>query len=940
MTELVERTGALDRVRRLVERARTGSGGLLVLEGEAGIGKTSLLREAARHAHDHGFEVARATGHPIETALAFGVVRQLLEPLLATRSAQERARLAAGPARAVVAMLDGAPAAGADELELVHAAYRLVGELARAGGSPLVLVVDDLQWGDRSSVMFLLYLAQRLGGLPLVLLASVRRGEPAEAGELLGRLLAEARHGATTLQPLSPAACAELVRRRFPDARDAFCRECARVTGGNPFLLGELLDAVASSGAGTDDAAASALQETSSVSLQRSTSLRLRATGAAGRSLAEAVAVLEPGAPLRRVAALADLPPEEAAAAADALVRVGLLQSSAPPTFAHPLILATVRSTIPDAERGLRHRRAAALASDEGAAPEQVAAHLIWSTPAGDGDAVACLRAAARAARSRGAAASACRYLQRALEEPPSRNVRAHVLAELAEAELLAGRFSALERLDEALDAAVDPETETAVLTRTGDLLFQSGKYDEAALVFDRALRHQSGGDPELRARLRVCRLAMETLRPGGKVGPDLVDVPDEQLDAGGHFLQAHLALASVMGVTDHEQTARLARAALADGAILREQGIGLDLMVALGCLVWSDQFDECDEEVARGLAVADRQASHLGRANLLFGRAWSRYWSGHLQESVEDSLAAIEPWRGGWNGQIHFARFWCAVALVELDRLDEAQAVVDEPDSPGHGADAVGVATIEVARGRVATARGDHRAAREHLEKAAAVSVSLPFLFNPTVLPWRSEAALAHHAVGEVAQARALVSDEVRLARTYGAARPLGVALRAQGLVVGGEEGLELLGEAVEVLSRSPARLEEVRARIDLGAALRRTGRRSDARELLRDGLDAATRMGATRLRDRARAELAAAGGRPRREAVTGPEALTPSERRVCELAAAGRSNPQIAAELFLSRRTVEFHLRGAFHKLEVTSRHELPGVLHSRPETGSPTG
>ena len=248
------------------------------------------------------------------------------------------------------------------------------------------------------------------------------------------------------------------------------------------------------------------------------------------------------------------------------------------------------------------------------------------------------------------------------------------------------------------------------MLIRIGDVLFQSGKYDEAAEVFDRALRQQRGGDAELRSRLRVCRLAMETLRPGGKVGPDLVDVPDEQLGTGGRFLQMHLALASVMGVTDHEQTRRLALGALADGAMLREQGIGLDLMVALGCLIWSDLFDECDEEVARGLAVAERQASHLGRANLLFGRAWARYWSGRLAESVEDSLAAIEPWRGGWNGQIHFARFWCAVALVELDRLDEAQAVVDEPDSPGHGADAVGIATIEVARGRVAAARGDHR--------------------------------------------------------------------------------------------------------------------------------------------------------------------------------------------------------------------------------------
>ena len=508
---------------------------------------------------------------------------------------------------------------------------------------------------------------------------------PPPSADLLGRLLAEVGRGGTTLGPLSAEACAQLVRRRFPEAADSFCAECARVTGGNPLLLNELLQAVATSGGATDDPAAERLHETSSVSLQRSTSLRLSGVGAAGQAVAEAVAVLEPSPPLRRVAALAGLTTEDAASAADALVRAGVLASSDPPAFAHPLLQSTVRSAIPDAERGIRHLRAAALAHEEGAVPEQVAAQLIRSTPQGEDWVVAALRAAADDARSRGAAESACCYLERALEEPPSAEERAHVLAELAEAELLTGKLSALERLDQASRAAVDPETESAVLMRIGDVLFQSGKYDEAAEVFDRALRQQRGGDAELHSRLRVCRLAMETLRPGGKVGPDLVDVPDEQLDAGGRFLRTHLALASVMGVTDHEQTRRLARGALADGAMLREQGIGLDLMVALGCLIWSDLFDECDEEVERGLAVAERQASHLGRANLLFGRAWARYWSGRLAESVEDSLAAIEPWRGGWNGQIHFARFWCAVALVELDRLDEAQAVVDEPDSPGH---------------------------------------------------------------------------------------------------------------------------------------------------------------------------------------------------------------------------------------------------------------
>ena len=320
MIRLVERATELRQVMTLIERAREGTGGLLLLEGEAGIGKTTILREAAAIAAQEGIAVARATGHPIESTLSFGLVRQLLEPALAGVAPEERAALAAGPARAAVALLEGAPATGSEELELVHAAYRLVAELATAGGDrPWLVVVDDLHWGDRSSVTFLLYLAQRLADLPVALLATVRTGETTDVDDLLGRLLAEVGLGGTTLGPLSADACTELVRRRFPEAADTYCAECARVTGGNPLLINELLQAVATSGAtsgaATDDDAAQRLHETSSVSLQRSTSLRLAGAGEAGREVAEALAVLEPGAPLRRVAALAGLPTEVAASA-------------------------------------------------------------------------------------------------------------------------------------------------------------------------------------------------------------------------------------------------------------------------------------------------------------------------------------------------------------------------------------------------------------------------------------------------------------------------------------------------------------------------------------------------------------------------------------------------------------------------------------------------
>ncbi len=197
----------------------------------------------------------------------------------------------------------------------------------------------------------------------------------------------------------------------------------------------------------------------------------------------------------------------------------------------------------------------------------------------------------------------------------------------------------------------------------------------------------------------------------------------------------------------------------------------------------------------------------------------------------------------------------------------------------------------------------------------------------------WRSDAALAHAALGEHQQARRLAAEELELAEEFGAPRALGVALRAAGLVSGGEAGVAQLNRATEVLARSPARLEQARALTDFGAALRRAGRRADAREPLRHGLELAVRCGATVLAQRAGDELNAAGARRHNIVLTGVDALTPSERRVARLAGDGLSNPQIAQALYLTRRTVETHLTHAYQKLRISSRDQLPTILANHP-------
>ncbi|HEY1347657.1 MAG TPA: helix-turn-helix transcriptional regulator, partial [Streptosporangiaceae bacterium] len=200
------------------------------------------------------------------------------------------------------------------------------------------------------------------------------------------------------------------------------------------------------------------------------------------------------------------------------------------------------------------------------------------------------------------------------------------------------------------------------------------------------------------------------------------------------------------------------------------------------------------------------------------------------------------------------------------------------------------------------------------------------------TLYEWRSEAAIAHALLGHAAEAQRLARAAVEVARGFGLPRALGVTLRAAGLVEGGERGLDLLAEAVTVLERSEAPVELARALTDHGAALRRAGQRARARAQLERGLDLAHHCGARRIAGQARAELVAAGAKPRRDAITGRDALTASELRVARLAAAGRTNREIAQELFITTKTASAHLSRAYRKLDVSRRGQLAEALVSK--------
>jgi DNA-binding CsgD family transcriptional regulator len=310
------------------------------------------------------------------------------------------------------------------------------------------------------------------------------------------------------------------------------------------------------------------------------------------------------------------------------------------------------------------------------------------------------------------------------------------------------------------------------------------------------------------------------------------------------------------------------------------------------------------------------------------YARAWPRYWRGQLSESAADSEIAIQGQAGSWSMYLPVAKYWLGLALIELDELEAAESALTLTDEDTWSTTLM-YGAILLGRGRLAIASGSPREALMTIEKAGQIIAGTFFFDNPSALPWRSEAALAALQLGDSDYAMQLATDELMRARQFGVPRSIGIALRAAGLAEGGIRGVDFLRESVSVLETSPSKLELARALIDLGALLRRNGSRAAARDPLRRGLAMAEEFGAVRLQRQGRSELVASGAHAPKRALTGRDSLTPSERRVAELAAAGMSNRDIAQSLFVTINAVKWHLRNAYAKLDIASRDELANVL-----------
>ena len=926
---LLERDRELAALGSLVEGAAAGESGVALVEGRAGIGKSRLIAAAREQAADAGLRTLCARGTDMERDFPFGAVRQLFEPLRADSDGWER--WTSGSAATARPVFDAPGSDGAapqdSSFAALHGLYWLTVNLAAEG--PLLIAVDDLHWCDAPSLRFLAYLTPRLEGLPVLALAGWRSTDPGVDPALLADVVGGPAVVSVGPGPLSADAVARLVGERLgSDADPAFAAACHDSTGGNPLLLGQLISSLESEQVRPTAENVDVVRSIGPRAVSRTVLLRLSRLDAAAIDTAHAVAVLGENAELPVVADLAGLDRGVTAAATATLARADILRPDPPLGFTHPLIHEAVYRDVAASEREMHHARAARLLADHGARPDQIAGHLLMTPRGGERWVVELLRQAAQTAMRQGAPDSAISYLRRALDEPAPNDMRPDLLSELAIAEEAVSGPGALDHMKEARELAVDPSRRTELGFKVAMTQLFVGE-PEQALFTARTAREDLPGDMvDQRTMFEAFEYVLSwcgVSEPGRLDGlvPYRTDPP--RGGPGAKYFTVVTALDWTYKNGPAQACIDLVLEAIGDGELYAADG---NMSPGLtGAVLTFTEYPNIASFWEDRMTDAHRRGSMFGKLTVHLWRALTLLHQGELVDSERELQA-------GWEGQ----RLWglriasggahtagiLTRTLTEQGRLAEARAALDSvPPEPVAN---YGSLTWRRARTELLLAERDLAAALDSIRE-----LITPLADNPAINPWRTLKALALDGLGGAdrgKEAIALATDEVDLARESGVPGSLGRALRVHGVLLR-DDGVDHLREAVAVLETSQARLERAKALFALGCALRHAREPTEARDPLRRALELATACGAKGLAEDVRSELAAAGARPRTTALGGVESLTASEKRVSGLAAGGRTNKDIAQELYVTPKTVEVHLSNAYRKLGIRSRHELAEAL-----------
>ncbi|MES1248673.1 MAG: AAA family ATPase [Actinomycetota bacterium] len=930
---LLEREAEIAALRAYVDAAAAGAGRLIAIEGRAGIGKSRLLAEARAIATEAGVPILSARGGELESEFAYGVVRQLFEPVLASAGRDERAELLGGPAAQAASLFEHVQAASLDEDEadvsfaVLHGLYWLAANHALR--KPSLLLIDDLHWADGPSLRWLAHVQRRLEGLPLLVLAGTRPPEQSAHEVRVTEILGDPAAAIVRPTALGWDSVHVLTKEHFACEPDrGFVDACWSATRGNPLFLQAMLDTLKREGIEPREQNAEAVFEIGPEPVARAVSLRLARLPSEAAVLARAVAILGNRAELRYAAKLANLEPDLASHAATMLTRADILRYEMPLEFTHPVIRTAIYDDMSAPERVAGHRRAATILADAHAEPEHIAAHLEHTLPAGDPFVVETLKMAARRALQRGSSDVCVALLSRALEEPPTAAERGEIVRALGLAQRLLDNPAAIRLLTEAFDLIEDPKRRARIGIELGRCLWRAGRPEEAIDAFRNARTVIGDSDPDLDESLRSEIINVGWFQPDHVAASEAevasIDVAMLHGGVGSDLLRTAMAFDSARRGLNKTRAIELARASIAAQRIEILGARGLHL--ATLTLSTAGLPDEALAVYDRVLDAAYSLGDNVLASTASIFRAYTQIRRGDLTAADADIARFMELMQ--WEMTAMYSAAFQTELAVERGAYDEAERLIRESGPPVAIPPNGTLTFFQHARAKLRFAQHRYEEAVADLE-ALRDNLELLHIADGFIHDWRAHLALAYNAVGRRDEALALALDAVDRARVWNSPNSIGLALQSLGLVEGGVSGEKLLREAVDVLATSQMRLEHARALVDLGAALRRGNKRTESRDFLRQGLELAHKLGATALEERAQTELAATGARPRRLMLSGVESLTPSERRVAEMAADNMTNKDIAQALFVTPKTVEVHLSSVYRKLEISSRSQLATAL-----------
>ncbi len=898
--EIVGREEELSSLQAFVDHARRGQT-MLRLEGEAGIGKSTLWGAGVEHARAQGLtvlpsrpaEAERALGHVGLADLLEGAVDDALPALLTPRRR----------ALEVALLREDASGDPVDHRTLAVAVRDVLQLMSERG--PILVAIDDVQWLDPSSSRALVFALRRLDASPVSLLLARRPANGAPRSEV-EQALGAGRVQHLVVGPLSVGALHGFLRDRVnrPFARQTLLRIYER-SGGNPFFALELARVL---DADVDPLQPLPVPET----LEELVRTRIDELPAATRQALALASAL--GTPSESVLERAGVAVDVLAPAFAANV---VERENGTIRFTHPLLSSVLYQDLGGERRGV-HERVAGIVDD----PLLRARHVALSTESPDASVAAVLGDAARLAADRGASAFAAELAEHALrltpsDAPDARHRRGVVAARahLAAGEWIRARAIANDLLAEAKSGPLRAE---ALL-----LLAQFEHDDLAVPVLEEALREASSR-PALQARIHIRLAGAERFRKGfaaalagTRVALVLADRLDDDVLRFDALVQLH-GLGRIVGVAETRDYATRLRdlaSAAGDPRLLREANVVVD-----GGFVDSGSI-----EARRATLEHEYHEWHerdeLFTTRVLWDLAWLELWAGRWQLAAEHAAGArdLSIQYGVERNQDYIPSSWVAahrgqleLALQESERalkLCEEQIGFHPP-------------LLEAVPGLIALWRGDAATAAERLGEADRQAAALGW-GAPDVRPWTADYAEALLELGRIDDAVRVIDRWEADATRLGRERVLAHVTRCRGLVAAARGNVD---EAVSLLEHAVARHDGVgdafgraRALLALGIVLRRARQKRPAREAIHAALGGFEQLGAATWVEKAGAELGRIGGRIREEG------LTAAERRVAVLVAAGRTNREVAAELFLGERTVAGHLTRVYAKLGVRSRTEL---------------